>query len=175
MALRGVIAYIGVGSNLEEPLRQCRMALQNIAAVKDIRLLRASSFYRTEPVGVREQDEFVNTVAEIRTALSPWTLFGALKAIEREMGRRETLRWGPRIIDLDILLYGQDVLQEDELVIPHPELHKRRFVLVPLCEISSYVIHPAFGISMQGLLTRLEIDDRSAVVKIEPADYKRQS
>jgi len=170
MALRGVISYIGVGSNLEEPLRQCRMALQNIAAVKDIRLLRTSSFYRTEPVGVREQDAFVNTVAEIRTELSPWTLLGALKAIEREMGRRETLRWGPRIIDLDILLYGQNVLQEDGLVIPHPELHKRCFVLVPLCEISSYVIHPAFGISMQGLLTRLEIDDRSAVVKIKQED-----
>lgn len=167
MALRGVIAYIGVGSNLEEPLRQCRLALQNLAAVNDTRLLRTSSFYRTEPVGVREQDPFINTVAEIRTELAARTLLGALKAIEQEMGRRELLRrWGPRVIDLDILLYGQDIVQEDDLVIPHPELHKRRFVLAPLCEISSYVIHPAFGISMQGLLIRLENDDRSAVVKI---------
>jgi len=170
MALRGVIAYIGVGSNLEEPLRQCRLALQNLDALNDTRVLRTSSFYRTEPVGVREQDPFINAVAEIRTELLPRTLLGALKAIEREMGRRDSLRWGPRVIDLDILLYGQDVLREKDLVIPHPEFHKRRFVLAPLCEISSYVIHPAFGISMQGLLTRLEIDDRSAVVKIQQTD-----
>ncbi|MCK9195579.1 MAG: 2-amino-4-hydroxy-6-hydroxymethyldihydropteridine diphosphokinase [Syntrophales bacterium] len=171
MALRGVIAYIGVGSNLEEPLRQCRLALQNLDAVNDTRLLRASSFYRTEPVGVREQDAFINAAAEIRTELSPRTLLEALKAIEQEMGRRKSLRrWGPRVIDLDILLYGQDIVQEDDLVIPHPELHKRRFVLAPLCEISSYVIHPAFGISMQGLLIRLENDDRNVVVKIQQAD-----
>lgn len=170
MALRGVIAYIGVGSNLEEPLRQCRLALQNISALNDTRLLRASSFYRTEPVGVREQAAFVNAVAEIRTELSPGTLLGALKAIEHQMGRRETLRWGPRIIDLDILLYGLDIVQEEDLIIPHPEFHKRRFVLAPLCEISSYVIHPAFGISMQGLLIRLDDDDRNDVVKIERTD-----
>jgi len=167
MSLRGVIAYVGVGSNLEEPLRQCRLAIRNLAAVKDTRLLRTSAFYRTEPVGVSEQDAFINAVAEIRTGLPARTLLEALKAIEQEMGRRESIRWGPRIIDLDILLYGQDIAQEDDLVIPHPELHKRRFVLVPLCEICSYAIHPAFGISMQGLLIRLEKDDRSAVVKIE--------
>jgi len=170
MALRGVIAYIGVGSNLEEPLRQCRMALQNIAALNDTRLLRASSFYRTEPVGVSEQDAFVNAVAEIRTELLPRTLLGALKTIEQQMGRRESLRWGPRIIDLDILLYDRDIVKEEDLIIPHPEFHKRRFVLAPLCEISSYVIHPAFGISMQGLLIRLDDDDRNTVVKIERTD-----
>jgi len=170
MALRGVIAYIGVGSNLEEPLRQCRLALQNLDAVNDTRVLRSSSFYRTEPVGVREQDPFINAVAEIRTELSARTLLWALKAIEQEMGRRESLRWGPRVIDLDILLYGRDIMQEEDLVIPHPEFHKRRFVLAPLCEISSYVIHPAFGISMQGLLIRLEDDDPSAVVKIQQAE-----
>jgi 2-amino-4-hydroxy-6-hydroxymethyldihydropteridine diphosphokinase len=167
MSLYGVIAFVGVGSNLEEPLRQCRLAFHNLAAVKDTRLLRTSGFYRTEPVGVIEQDAFINAVAEIRTWLPARALLEALKAIEQEMGRRESIKWGPRIIDLDILLYGQDIVQEDDLVIPHPELHKRRFVLVPLCEISSYAIHPAFGISMQGLLTRLGRDKRSAVVKIE--------
>ena len=170
MALRGVIAYIGVGSNLEEPLRQCRLALQNLTGVNDTRLLRTSSFYRTEPVGVSEQDPFINAVAEIRTELSPRTLLGALKAIEQEMGRRESLRWGPRVIDLDILLYGQDIVQEEDLVIPHPEFHKRRFVLAPLCEISSYVIHPVFGITIQGLLTRLGDDDVREVVKIRKPD-----
>jgi 2-amino-4-hydroxy-6-hydroxymethyldihydropteridine diphosphokinase len=170
MTLRGIIAYIGVGSNLEEPLRQCRLALQNIAAVNDTRMLRTSSFYLTEPIGVTEQNQFVNAVAEIRTDLSPRALLNALKDIEQQMGRRESLRWGPRIIDLDIILYGQNIVNESGLVIPHPEFHKRRFVLVPLCEISSYMIHPAFGISMQGLLIRLENDDRSNVVKIEQKD-----
>jgi 2-amino-4-hydroxy-6-hydroxymethyldihydropteridine diphosphokinase len=170
MALRGVIAYIGVGSNLEEPLRQCRLALQNLAAVNDTRMLRTSSFYWTEPVGVREQDPFVNAVAEIRTGLTPRALLDALKDIERQMGRRESLRWGPRIIDLDIILYGQNIVNESGLVIPHPEFHLRRFVLTPLCEISSYMIHPAFGISMQGLLIRLESVYRSDVVKIEQKD-----
>ncbi|MFA6413093.1 MAG: 2-amino-4-hydroxy-6-hydroxymethyldihydropteridine diphosphokinase [Syntrophales bacterium] len=170
MSLRGVIAYIGVGSNLEEPLRQCQLALQKLDAVNGTRILRTSSFYRTEPVGVTEQDPFINTVAEIRTELSARTLLGALKAIEQEMGRRESLRWGPRVIDLDILLYGQDIVQEEDLVIPHPEFHKRRFVLAPLCEISSYVIHPAFGITMQGLLTRLGDDEVRDVVKIQKPD-----
>jgi 2-amino-4-hydroxy-6-hydroxymethyldihydropteridine diphosphokinase len=167
MSLCGVIAYVGVGSNLEEPLRQCRLALKKLAAVKDTRLLRTSAFYRTEPVGVTDQDEFINAVAEIRTRLSARALLEALKAIEQETGRRESLRWGPRIIDLDILLYGQDIVQEDDLVIPHRELHKRRFVLAPLCEISSYAIHPVFGISMGGLLMRLEKDKRRAVVKMD--------
>lgn len=170
MSLRGGIAYIGVGSNLEEPLRQSRLALKSLASMNDTRLLRASALYRTEPVGVREQDPFVNAVAEIRTELSPRKLLETLKAIEQRMGRRESLRWGPRVIDLDILLYGQDIVQEDDLVIPHPELHKRRFVLVPLCEIAAYAIHPAFGISMQGLLNRLENDDRGAVEKIQQKD-----
>jgi 2-amino-4-hydroxy-6-hydroxymethyldihydropteridine diphosphokinase len=167
MSLCGVIAYIGIGSNLEEPLRQCRLAFQKLTALKDTRLLRTSAFYRTEPVGVTDQDEFINAVAEIRTSLSARTLLTAFKAIEQETGRRESIRWGPRIIDLDILLYGQAIVQEDDLVIPHGELHKRRFVLAPLCELSSYAIHPVFGISMGGLLTRLEKDNRSAVVKME--------
>lgn len=170
MGLRGVIAYVGVGSNLEEPLRQCRLAVQNLETLNGTRILRTSSFYRTEPVGVREQAPFVNAVAEIRTELSARTLLVALKAIEQVMGRRESLRWGPRVIDLDILLYGQDLVEEEDLVIPHPEFHKRRFVLAPLCEISSYVIHPAFGITMQGLLTRLGEDDVGDVVKIQRAD-----
>ncbi|MFA5182717.1 MAG: 2-amino-4-hydroxy-6-hydroxymethyldihydropteridine diphosphokinase [Syntrophales bacterium] len=170
MSIRGVIAYIGIGSNLEEPIRQSRLALQKLAAVKDTCFLRASAFYRTEPVGVKDQDPFINGVAEIRTELSPRALLESLKSIEREMGRRASLRWGPRVIDLDILLYDQEVVQEDDLVIPHPELHKRRFVLAPLCEIAAYAIHPAFGISMQGLLIRLDDDDRGAVVKIEQTD-----
>jgi 2-amino-4-hydroxy-6-hydroxymethyldihydropteridine diphosphokinase len=118
-------------------------------------------------VGPHDQPWFVNAVAEIRTSLTPQLLFEASKKIERRMGRTEGPRWGPRFIDLDLLLYGQEIVHESGLVIPHPELHRRRFVLVPLCEIASYVVHPAFGISARGLLERLE--DPCCVERYDPA------
>ena len=105
---------------------------------------------------MKDQDWFINAVAEIRTALSARRLLEVLQEIERQMGRTEGPRWGPRIIDLDLLLYGREIHQEEGLVIPHPELHRRAFVLVPLCEIASYMIHPAFGVSISGLMQRLE-------------------
>ena len=153
--IRGIIAFIGIGSNLRDPAVQCRDAFRRIGAIPEIRLLRRSSLYRTEPVGLEDQPWFINTVAEIRTDLPPRKLFEALNEIERKMGRTDGPRWGPRVIDLDLLLYGQEVVAEEGLVIPHPEMHRRRFVLEPLCELASYVIHPAFGVSVRGLLDRL--------------------
>jgi 2-amino-4-hydroxy-6-hydroxymethyldihydropteridine diphosphokinase len=153
--VRGIIAFIGIGSNLRDPAVQCRDAFRRIGAIPEIRLLRRSSLYRTEPVGPEDQPWFINAVAEIRTDLPPRKLFEALKGIERKMGRTDGPRWGPRVIDLDLLLYGQKVVAEEDLVIPHPELHRRRFVLEPLCELASYVIHPAFGVSVRGLLDRV--------------------
>lgn len=163
----GTIAFIGIGSNLGDPAGNCREAIKRLAAIPGTRLLRSSSLYRTEPVGPPDQDWFVNAVAEIRTMLSPQDLLRAVKEIERNMGRAEAPKWGPRIIDLDILLYGQSVVRETGLTIPHPELHKRRFVLAPLSEMASYAIHPAFGITVRGLLDRLE--DTSCVEPYEPA------
>jgi 2-amino-4-hydroxy-6-hydroxymethyldihydropteridine diphosphokinase len=151
----GVIAFIGIGANMGRPAEMCRTTLGKLAEIPGIKLLRSSSLYRTEPVGPRQQEWFINAVAEIRTNLSPRVLLETLKDIERRLGRTETVKWGPRVIDLDILLYGQEVIQEGDLVVPHPELHRRRFVLVPLCEIASYAIHPAFGVSIRGLLDRL--------------------
>ncbi len=153
--VQGVVAFIGVGSNQKDPANQCRDAVRRIGRVPEIRFLRRSSLYRTEPVGCPDQDWFVNAVVEIRTILRPRALLDTLKRIEREMGRIEGPRWGPRVIDLDILLYGQEVIAEEGLVIPHPEMHRRRFVLDPLCELASYAIHPAFGVSVSGLSDRL--------------------
>jgi 2-amino-4-hydroxy-6-hydroxymethyldihydropteridine diphosphokinase len=153
--VRGVVAFIGIGANLGFPAVQCRDALRRLGAVPEVRLLRSSSLYRTEPVGPLDQEWFINAVAEIRTGLRPRNLFAVLKGIEREMGRTEGPRRGPRLIDLDLLLYGQEVVAEEGLVIPHPEMQRRRFVLEPLCELASYVIHPAFGVSARGLLDRL--------------------
>ncbi|MBW2600258.1 MAG: 2-amino-4-hydroxy-6-hydroxymethyldihydropteridine diphosphokinase, partial [Deltaproteobacteria bacterium] len=106
---------------------------------------------KTQPVGFEEQDWFVNGVIEIRTMLEPRALMNAMRGVEDEMGRSRGRKWGPRIIDIDILLYGQAVIEEEGLVIPHAELHKRRFVLVPLNEIASCAIHPRFGLSVKGL------------------------
>lgn len=156
----GIICFIGVGSNLDDPASRCVEAVRGVSAINGITFLRKSSLYRTEPVGFLEQEWFVNAVIEIRTALSPRGLHDALRAVEDSMGRIRGPKWGPRIIDLDILLYGQEVIQDDVLTIPHPELHKRRFVLAPLCELASYVIHPAFGISISGLMDRLNDESR---------------
>jgi 2-amino-4-hydroxy-6-hydroxymethyldihydropteridine diphosphokinase len=153
--IRGVISFIGIGANVGDPATQCRDAVRRFDTIAGIRVLRCASLYQTAPVGPLEQDWFINTVAEVRTDLSPRKLFETLKAIEMRMGRTEGPRWGPRVIDLDILLYGQEVIDEEGLIIPHPEMHRRRFVLKPLCEIASYVIHPAFGVSARGLLDRL--------------------
>jgi len=128
--------------------------------------LRRSSLYKTEPVGGKDQPWFVNCVVEVRTVLKPRLLLSELKKIESDMGRQPAEKWGPRVIDLDILFYGQEIIREDDLTIPHPELHKRRFVLEPLNEIAPYIIHPVFGISVKGLLDRLE--GSGAVIRLEP-------
>ena len=153
--VRRSVAFIGIGANMGDPAAQCSEALRRLATVPEIRLLRSSSLYRTEPVGPKDQPWFVNAVAEIRTGLRPRNLFDALKVIEREMGRTEGPRGGARVIDLDLLLYGQEVVAEEGLIVPHPEMHRRRFVLEPLCELACCVIHPAFGVSVGGLLDRL--------------------
>ena len=155
----GSVAYIGVGANIGSPAAQCREAVQRLDETEGITVLRTSSLYRTEPIGMADQNWFINAVSEVKTTLSPRQLLHVLKDIERLMGREEAERWGPRVIDLDILLYGQRILAEKGLKVPHPELHRRRFVLEPLCEIASYAIHPLYNISARGLLSRLSEED----------------
>jgi 2-amino-4-hydroxy-6-hydroxymethyldihydropteridine diphosphokinase len=165
--VQGEVAFIGVGANQGDPAAQCREACQALGTRSGIRLLRCSSLYRTAPVGLEEQPWFINAVAEIRTVLAPRDLLAAVKDIEARMGRKPGPRWGPRLIDLDILLYGQRVVDEAGLRIPHPQMHRRRFVLAPLCELASYAVHPAYGVSIRGLLDRLE--DPAVVERLEGA------
>jgi 2-amino-4-hydroxy-6-hydroxymethyldihydropteridine diphosphokinase len=153
--LNGTIAYIGIGSNLGKPVQNCREAIENLSRVKGIKLITTSSFYKTEPVGIEDQDFFINAVMEIKTDLPVHHLMQTLQNIESDMGRVRATKGGPRIIDLDLLFYGQHVISEKNLIVPHPEAHKRRFVLEPLCEIASYFIHPVFGVSIRGLKDRL--------------------
>lgn len=161
---RNVIGYIGIGSNRGDPVQNCLGALDRLGACDAIEILRRSSLYRTEPVGLKDQPWFINAVVEIRTALDARALLGVLQTIEEQMGRVRTVKGGPRVIDLDLLLYGGQVIEEPALCVPHPEMHKRRFVMVPLGEIASFVIHPVYGISIRGLLERLT--DDSAVIPL---------
>ena len=159
-----VTVYIGLGSNTGDKMATCRRALELLG--KAGRVTRVSSFYCTEPVGYPDQESFVNAVAEIETGLSPLALLATCHVIEDELGRRRLLRWGPRTLDLDILLYGDQVVNNTELMIPHPLMAARRFVLVPLCEIAPEAMHPALKKTIAQLLD--ELRDIHRVVRCDP-------
>ncbi len=129
-------AYIGLGSNLQQPQLQLRKALTAIAQLPSSRLLRVSSVYRSAAVGPGGQADYLNAVLQLDTRLRPAELLAALQAIEQAQGRVRTIRWGARTLDLDILLYGDRQIATDSLTIPHPELPRRNFVLYPLAEIT---------------------------------------
>ena len=148
-------AFIGIGSNLGDKLRNCASAITQIGASEESRVLRRSSFYRTEPVGFRDQDWFVNCVIEVETTLEPLALLVSLKHLETKLGRRVTFPGGPRVIDLDLLLFDSETIQNDDLEVPHPRLHERAFVLVPLCEIDPEVVHPWLKRTARWLLEAL--------------------
>ncbi len=158
-----VIAYIGIGSNMGDKKAYCFEAIRSLAEAGSV--VRTSSFYATEPVGFRDQEDFINAVAAVETLLSPQQLLASCTAIEDRMGRARTLRWGPRTIDLDILLYGSETVNLPGLVIPHPLLAMRRFVLAPLAEIAPDAVHPVLNKSMLQLLR--ELKDPARVVKCE--------
>ena len=148
-------AFIGLGSNLGEREAQIRMALDDLARLPATRLIRASSLYDSEPVGDVEQPNFLNAVAELETELTARQLLWNLLLIERRLGRQRTQRWGPRTIDLDLLLYGSLVVEEEDLQVPHPELVRRSFVLVPLVELDPLLVHPGTGETLLSHLSRL--------------------
>lgn len=148
-------AYVGLGSNLGEREAMIRLALDDLARLPGTELVRASSLYDTEPVGDVDQPNFLNAVAQLETELAPRQLLWNLLLIEKRLGRTRTRRWGPRTIDLDLLLYGHAILDEPGLRVPHPELEKRSFVLVPLVELDPLLVHPATGETLLSHLTRL--------------------
>jgi 2-amino-4-hydroxy-6-hydroxymethyldihydropteridine diphosphokinase len=145
-------AYIGIGSNLGDKLNNCRKAIEMSGRIPDTRVTAQSRFYRTEPVGVEGQDWYVNGVISLSTGLSAQDLLKNLLDIEQIMGRERKKKWDSRTIDLDILLYGQEVIEEKGLTVPHPLMHLRRFVLEPMVQLAPDLIHPVLGKSMAGLL-----------------------
>jgi len=154
----GSIAYIGIGSNLGDKVGQCEKAITAILKADQNKLLARSSFFKTRPQGYTSQDWFVNGVIKIETKLDPHQLLQALKEIEFQLGRRETFRWGPRTIDLDILLFDEKEIRTKELQIPHPHLQERQFVLIPLAEIDCGLIHPVLKKSIAELLEDIKED-----------------
>lgn len=131
-----MIAYLGLGSNLGDRASSLQAALAALAAAPGIRVLRCTPFRSSEPWGDADQPDFLNAVAELETSLRPHALLGVVKGIERELGRRPTRRWGPRVIDLDILTWGNERLRSATLTIPHPHLLDRSFVVEPLAELA---------------------------------------
>lgn len=146
------IVFVGVGSNLNDRQAQIQQALDLLQQDQGMEILRSSSLYETEPVGVQHQSLFLNAVVQLSTEYSPQDLLAVLQSIEKRMGSQRTSRWGPRCIDLDLLLYDNKLIDQPDLIVPHPELADRAFVLVPLVEIAPSVVHPQRGKSMAELL-----------------------
>ena len=150
--------YIGLGSNLNDPQSQLKKAIISLDMVPSTSVVRTSSFYRSKPVGPQDQPDYINAVVELATELSAHVLLSYLQSIENEHGREREIKWGARTLDLDILLFGDEIIQDDRLGIPHVEMHKRGFVLLPLDEISPDCMIPGIG-AVSSLLRQFNTDD----------------
>ncbi|MBI2485654.1 MAG: 2-amino-4-hydroxy-6-hydroxymethyldihydropteridine diphosphokinase [Deltaproteobacteria bacterium] len=167
------LAFISIGSNLGDRVENCIKAVREISSFATV--LALSSIYETEPVGKEDQPYFINCVVKIETELSPSDLLASLQSVEDRLGRRVEERWGPRVIDLDIIFYNHLVIETEELTIPHPRAHLRRFVLLPLSEIAPQLVHPFLNVSISKLLEALK--DKKLVVKVGefPSVYSQKS
>jgi 2-amino-4-hydroxy-6-hydroxymethyldihydropteridine diphosphokinase len=169
MASLAATVYLGLGTNLGDRLANLRLALARLRTLA--RLEDVSSLYETQPQGVSDQPLFLNAVCRVTTGLEPQSLLRFLKNLEREIGRRPGgERWGPRPIDLDILLYDDRVVDTPELTVPHPRLAERAFVLIPLCELAPELRHPLLGKTMKDLLASV---GKKGVRKMAPRAWEK--
>ncbi len=145
--------YIGMGANLGDPRRNCLEAILRIGLIPESKITGLSHLYRTQPVGVKGHNWYVNGVVVLSTRMGPHQLLDRLLLIERDMGRvRHGETWEPRIIDLDILLFGTQIIREKDLTVPHPLMHSRRFVMTPMAQLAPHLRHPSLGKTMSELL-----------------------
>ncbi len=155
--------FLGIGSNLGDRHAYLQQAVSALAGVPGTRVVWTSSVYETEPYGKTDQPQFLNACLELETTLAPPALFGHLKTLESRLGRSTAERWGPREIDIDILVYDGLVYEDAELIVPHPEIELRRFVLIPLREIAADLVHPVSGLTVTELAAACR--DTGRVVK----------
>lgn len=159
--------HISVGSNLGDALAHVRYGISRLAEHPQILLTATSAIYRTAPVDFTDQDWFVNAVLRVETSLDPHALLAVTQTVQADAGQGpKTVRFGPRILDLDLLFYGDLILDTPRLELPHPRMHKRRFVLQPICDIDPQLVHPVLGLSMADLLAGLK-DDQQEVARID--------
>lgn len=159
------IAFIGIGSNVGNRIENIRKAVSSISENKEVELISVSSVYESLPFGNHNQQNFYNAVIKIQTSLPYFKLFDILKKIELKLGRISREHWGPREIDLDILLFDDLILSDDVLTLPHKGMHLRDFVLLPLAEIDKSAVHPVLKISVSELLN--QIQERTIISKID--------
>ncbi|MFC0296574.1 2-amino-4-hydroxy-6-hydroxymethyldihydropteridine diphosphokinase [Geobacillus jurassicus] len=149
------IAYIALGSNLGDRVSYLRDAIRVLHHHEGISVTSSSSIYETDPVGYVNQGKFLNMVIEVATSLSPFALLDATQQIEQRFGRKREIRWGPRTLDLDILLYNHENIETEQLTIPHPRMAERAFVLIPLLEVNSHVAIPNLSEPLIDIIGRL--------------------
>ncbi len=162
-----VKVFIGLGSNLGDRKKNIDNSIRLLhdpGGNNNIEILDRASYYETEPVGPI-QPWFINTAIKIETSLSPEEILSKCKEVERRIGRVDSFRWGPRLVDLDLLLFGDRVVNTEQLVLPHPQLEERKFVLLPLIELEAQLTHPGLGIPLENLLPKTEGDKK--VVKLQ--------
>ena len=165
------IAYISVGSNLGDKTANCGRGLDMLNMRSDTRVTAISKTYRTAPVGFLDQDWFVNLAVKVETRLDPFQLLSVLQDIQMHLGQGvKTVRFGPRLLDLDILLFDLRIIKSQELTLPHPRMHHRRFVLRPLCDIDPGIVHPVFNEKVQVLLDNLNPGEQK--IEAMPADNR---
>ncbi|MBU2709454.1 2-amino-4-hydroxy-6-hydroxymethyldihydropteridine diphosphokinase [Zooshikella harenae] len=150
-----ISSYIALGSNLDEPLTHIIAGLQGLHQLPDTTIEAVSGLYSTPPLGPEGQQNYLNAVAQINTTHPPLALLDALQSIEQQQGRKRLVRWGPRTLDLDILLYGNQVINHERLVVPHAEMNNRSFVLLPLADIAKDLVLPS-GTTVRQLATNID-------------------
>jgi len=148
-------ALIGIGSNLGNPAENCEEAIRLLNAAPEVEVVARSCLYESEPVGKTDQNWFINATVSIKTSLTPEALLETILKIEKVFGRERREKWGPRIIDLDLLVYEDRVINSNNLTLPHPEMTKRRFVLLPLSEFAGDYFHPVENKTIHDLLKEL--------------------
>lgn len=163
------IVYIGIGTNKGEKLENINAAISLIVKIPSTGLLSQSSIYETKPYGYLEQCNFLNLAIKIKTGLALKSLLKELQSIEQKLGRIKTIKWGPRIIDLDILFYNDEIISEEEIKIPHPGIAERDFVLVPLKEIGPDFIHPALNEKIADICNA--VLQKQIICKIEDTNH----